>query len=140
MAEGTDTTFDEIAKYVRTAAPESSLALRRNAESLVNRYISTFREADWTFIGSEVRLPGARLDLVWRDTAGVHWIDELKTGSNPDHLGHRTREQLARYRELGAEEFERFGGIRLCVLRHPRHSLLVRPDGSVARLSIGSTE
>lgn len=63
-------------------------------------YLRHLPDESWEFLRSELPLPGARLDLVWRHrTTGELLVDEVKTG----YGGPGTRsvgEQVARYAGL----------------------------------------
>ncbi len=75
--------------------------------------------ADWVFVGSEVRLDGARIDLLWKTPAG-YVIDELKTSGlggidDPKIAAQVERELAAGRAAFGAA----FYGVRLLHLGAP---------------------
>jgi hypothetical protein len=98
-------------------------ALKMNSVGLVAAYFRYFSFKAGTFLGAEVWVGGAPVDLVW-ESNGVIWIDEIKTGSSAIR---ETREglelQVKEHWGAGSNEFgSKFGGVRAILLDHVESS------------------
>jgi hypothetical protein len=85
----------------------------------------------WRLEGTEVDVPGGRLDLLFRRPDGALLADELKTGALALPLERlEAEEQVARQLTGGLERFgTSLTGVRLVVLGAPRRSYLLSSDG-----------
>lgn len=106
-------------------------ALKMNSVALVAAYFRYFSFRAGKFLGAEVWVGAAPVDLVW-NTDGVIWIDEIKTGSSAIR---ETREglelQVKEHWSAGASEFgSKFGGVRAILLDHVESSFHVDADGA----------
>lgn len=84
--------------------------------------------ADWLLLGTEIRLGSAVADLVWRDSGGMVWIDEVKSGVAPLASRERLEAQVQRLSRGGHEVFgHAFRGVRVCTLKSPNGAWVHMP-------------
>jgi hypothetical protein len=93
---------------------------------------------EWSFVGAEIRVPGAALDLLFEDRTGRLRADELKTGGAPDLARtSQLRRQLEGQLAGGLEAFgDRFMGVRALFLGAPRRSFTLEVDGGRAPVDV----
>lgn len=116
-----------------------SRAARLSVASAAAVYAGYFLPpAGWHLIGSEIEIPGGRLDLGWRSEDDLIIYDEIKlAASQGSKRGDGpTSRQVARYAAYGvAEHGAQFAGVRLILLGTPRRSMLVGPGDRLVRLT-----
>lgn len=96
---------------------------------------------EWRFVGSEVAVPGARLDLVFEAVDGRVMADEIKTGrlSATEQAGFE--EQIQRQLRGGGELYGTdFAGVRGLLLWAPSRSFIAHADGQRELLLEASIE
>lgn len=101
-----------------------------------------YRDPVFAFFGSEVAVPGGRLDLGWRLPDGRLLFDEVKSGFllrpyDSAAVDAQVEAQLAGALELYGE---RFAGLRVLRLFAPALSVLLRPDRTRTPLTEGGAD
>ena len=108
------------------------LAARQRATAAVSLYFHLFVPGpQWEFMGAEIPVPGADLDLGFSERGGRIRADELKTGvAAADGQDPGLDRQLARALAGGLVRFgDRFQGIRVLLLAAPTQSFMALPNG-----------
>lgn len=106
-------------------APVYRQALRQRVIASCLIYESDFRRGDWRYAGAEQILEDSALDLVWIDSTGSVYADEVKTGLASslriDQLTAQCQAQFA----AGVSVFgRRFAGVRAVLLGERREGML----------------
>jgi hypothetical protein len=129
--------LDILAAVGRTGVLDTVGVYRQAAKQRLLAVVALFFRLfvpapDWQFVDGEVSVPGASLDLVWRDSAGRILADELKTGEGAATDYRRAvDEQVARQVSGGHKHYgDDFVGVRVLFLAAPSRSFLARADGS----------
>jgi hypothetical protein len=116
------------------------LAARRRISAAVSLYFRHFVPGPhWRFLGAELRVPGACLDLVFSHGREGVLADELKTGlAAADGQDQGLEGQLVRALSGGSAMFgRRFRGIRVLLLAAPLRSFVALPSGDRVPLERG---
>jgi hypothetical protein len=103
------------------------IAARARIASLVGSYFRLFAPDDQSqFLGAEIPLDGAQLDLLFEGLGVIVWGDELKTGlgESGSDLDDQLRAELSGCASLFGP---RFVGIRVLDLAAPSRSVFARP-------------
>jgi len=138
-----DETVDQtVEALVRASvqAPVHRIGLRARLRSTWWRYADAFPPSSGSrFLGSEVAVPGGRLDLLWRSPSGLLFADENKTGAllyplDRPAVGQARRQLQGALVTYGAE----FAGIRILSFAAPWESLFLDAVGVLTPLNEGS--
>ncbi|MDN4161127.1 hypothetical protein [Nocardioides abyssi] len=128
-----------IAYDLIDANPNARRVLATEAVGLAMAYFNHFLpDRNWFLAGTEWRVAGGRVDLVWEHVASREVLfDEVKTSrvTNGRQVQPAWLAQARRYSTAGVEDFgAAFQGTRLVLLNAPDQARLIAPDLSVARL------
>lgn len=106
-------------------APVYRQALRQRVIASCLIYDSDFRRVDWRYAGAEQILEDSALDLVWIDSSGAVYADEVKAGlATSLHIYQLTAQCRAQY-AAGVSVFgRRFAGVRAVLLGERREGML----------------
>ena len=105
-------------------------ALKMNSVSLAAAYFRDFSFESADFLGAEVWVGAAPVDLVW-ESKGLIWIDEIKTGSGAAAMARRALDlQVRGHWAGGSNDFgEKFGGVRAVLLESEKSSFHLDASG-----------
>jgi hypothetical protein len=125
-----------VDRYASALQQKRQITYRQSARqhlvTTTRLYLSFFLpEEQWSFVGADVSHAGCQFDLVWLDTEGLYWVDELKTGRGGAKAGMAALEdQVKRQLDSGNALWgSAFGGVRACILHAPKRSFARSADG-----------